>query len=359
MVPGCRLPLHTTLPVLAQLVAQPMGLTASCPARANTTYASVRMQVALQLLGHSHQRHRGARKQRLTAATLCNILLALAAACPGAATPALLSRLWAVWSAWLLPTTTAAHAAGVAWAVGRLGVQPPQAFARALLQQLVVAPEGAQAQHVAAVLLQAKADAWPVHKQHVVALIGTMLQQQAAELTGMLQAALAAPHHQQQFAEPLSVHSIGCGHLGLCYCGVGAGGSTCSNNLPGASGLQARCGSGSSDDSGSTCSVAAAARLFGLANHRLKSYEEAAACVAAWCDVLPQQPVQLAVRLYSRASELLPAEQRCVVQAHVRRLRIASGESSSPPATAATAAAATAAGAAPLCLAAATGSSSS
>jgi hypothetical protein len=234
-------------------------------------------------------------------------------------------------------------------------VQPPQAFAKALLQQLAMAPEGAQAQHVAAVLLQAKADDWQVHTQHVVSLIGSMLQQQADELTGMLQAAIAAPQQPQHFAEPVGVHSIGCGHLGVCHCGVGAGAGTYSSGLHGASSLQAKSlSSSSSDDSSSTCSGAAtAARLYGLANHRLKGYVKAAACVAAWCDVLPQQQVQLAARLYRRASELLPAEQQCVVQAHVRRLRIASEQEASPPATGVAAA-----GAAPLCLATTTGSSS-
>lgn len=316
-------------------------------------HACVQMQVALQLLGHRHQRHKGARQQRLTAATLCNILLALAVACPEAATPVLLSRLWAVWSAWLLPTTTAAHAAGVAWAAGRLGVQPPQAFAGALLQQLTVVPEGVQAQHVAAVLLQAKLGAWQVHKQHVVLLTGTMLQQQAAGLAGMRQAAAAGPQQQQhqQLAEAVGANSMRCEHLGVCHCGACAGGSTYSSGQPGASSLQPRyvSGSSSSTDSGSTCSGPAAARLYGLANHRLKGYVRAAACAAAWCDVLPQKHLQLAAQLYSRASELLPADERLDMQAHVHMLRSALMKSSSPPSTAA--AAAVLAAAAPLHLA--------
>lgn len=237
-------------------------------------------QVVLQHLSNkpSSRRRRAARKQWLTARTLCSVLLALTVACPEAANPALLSLLWTAWSAWLLPTTTPAQAAAVAWAVGRLGVQPPPGFAQGLLQQLVVAAEDAQLQHLAAVLLEAQRGGWQQAQQQVPRLLQAMLRKQEAELQSCQVVGALSPAVLQP-----------------CSCGGGVGSSSSSSS-----------------------------RLYyGQANHRLKGWVTAAAACAAWREALPLPQLQRAVEVYTSVVAGTPAEQGCAVEAYLQALRAA------------------------------------
>lgn len=222
----------------------------------------------------SSRRRRATVKQRLTARTLCSVLLALAVACPEAATPALLSLLWTAWSAWLLPTTTPAQAAAVASAVGRLGVQPSPEFAQGLLQQLVVAAEDAQLQHIAAVLLEAQHGGWQQTQQQVPRLLQAVLRKQEAELQS----------------------SEGVGALGpvLQSCSCGGGVSSSGSRL----------------------------LYYGQANHRLKGWVTAAAACAAWRGALPAPQLQRAVEVYTSVLARMPNdEQGGAVEAHLQSLR--------------------------------------
>lgn len=264
----------------------------------------VLQQVVLQQLSQqprARRRRTAQQQQRPTAATLCSVLLALAVACPDAATPALLSVLWTAWSSWLLPMTTPAHAAGAAWAMGRLGVQPPQGLAQGLLQQLVMAAGDAQLQHLAAVLLEAKRGGWQVQQQQVSMLAAVVLEKQAAELLAARQTAGVCGEGRRQ-----------------CDCVAAATAATAQQPLAQHGGLGVG-GNGSSSSSG------AADRLYyGLANHRLKHWASAGAAVAAWCDLLPLQQLRSAVHLYSSCMEVLSvAEERGAVEAHLLVMRAA------------------------------------
>lgn len=271
------------------------------------------LQVVLQQLSQQPipRRFRTAPKQRVTAATLCNMLLALAVACPDAATPSVLSAVWTAWSSWLVPMTTPAHAAGAAWAMGRLGVQPPQDLAQGLLQQLGMAAGDAQLQHLATVLLEARRGGWQVEPQQVWMVMAALLEKQAAELSG-LQVQLGVQGGQQLWGEPA------------------AGGSGAADDLQGRHAQQSRmhgfgddlssvavgCAVREGEGGGGSSSIAAA-RLFGLANHRLKAWVMGAAAAAAWCDVMPLPTLQVAVQMYSRCVEVLSAEQQGAVEAHL------------------------------------------
>jgi len=272
------------------------------------------VQVLLQRLGHTISQQ--GPRERFTATTLCSVLLALTVACRAAATPAVLSGLWATWSAWLLPSTTPAHAAAVAWAVGGLGVQLPQDFVTGLLQQLTVAVGEAPLQHVAAVLLQAKRGHWAVQEQQVVLLLQHVLLRQAAELQQEQQQQQQQQHttgadtavdlqHSQPFPVLEGSVSGRTEWRGAAADSMGSGVSTAHISKE----TLSRCSSST-----------AGARLFGLANHRLKSWVAVAAAVAAWCDALPVQQLHLAVRLFSHMVEGLPREQSQALQAHVQVL---------------------------------------
>jgi hypothetical protein len=239
----------------------------------------VLLQVVSQHLSSkpSSRRRRAAVKQRLTARTLCSVLLALAVAVPEAATPALLSLLWTAWSAWLLPTTTPAQAAAVASAVGRLGVQPSREFAQGLLQQLVVAAEDAQLQHLAAVLLEAQRGGWQQTQQQVPRLLQAVLRKQEAELQSCEAVGALGPVVQS------------------CSCGGGVSSSNSSRLL-----------------------------YYGQANHRLKGWVTAAAACAAWREALPLPQLQRAVEVYTSVLARMPNdEQGGAVEAHLQSLRAA------------------------------------
>jgi hypothetical protein len=259
------------------------------------------LQVLLQHVSHQPSNRRLRRKQpkqRLTATTLCSVLLALAVVCPEAATPALLSLLWSAWSAWLLPMTTPAQAAAVAWAVGRLRVQPSKDFAQGLLQQLAVAAgdSSVQLHHLAMVLAEAKQGDWQVQPQQARGLLQAVLRKQAAELLDVQQ--------QQQQEATACEQSQGASSPGRS-CGCDSKVSSSQVVL----------------DRSSNSSSAAAARLYGLANHRLRGWVTAGAAVVAWSDAMSLPQLQLAVDLYSSVGALLPAGQQGAVEAHLKALQ--------------------------------------
>lgn len=297
--------------------SQRVSLCLSC-VLCHTTQPSLPFpQVVLQHVGH--QSRRQGRRHRITSATLCSVLLAFAVACPAAATPDLLSRMWSSWAAWLLPSTTPAQAAAVAWAVGRLQVQPSQALAQGLLQQVAVAAADTQLQHVAAVLLQVREGAWQVQRQQVQTLLATILQRQAAELAAAgVFVGDAETQHQLQRAWSGQ-------RLAGCMCGGRANNSQGIPLLhaPSSTAAACLCGGGGS-------SSASASSSYGLANHRLKGWLTAAAAAAAWSDALSPQQLQSAVQMNSAvcaSSGLLAlttsAEQQ--LQAHLQALTTASG----------------------------------
>lgn len=193
--------------------------------------------------------------------------------------------------------TTPAQAAAVAWAVGRLGVQPSQEFAQGLLQQLAVTAgdSSAQFQHLAVVLLEVKQGGWQVRPQSAQGLLQAVLHKQAVELLELQQQQQHARAGEQ--LQPTSALSLG----QPCSCDGKVSNSQIELEL-------------------SSSSSTAAARLYGLANHRLKGWVTASAALAAWSDIMSLSQLQLAVDLYSSVEAMLPAEQQGAAEAHLKVL---------------------------------------
>lgn len=272
--------------------------------RGTPQLASRLHQVVLQRL--SHQTRPAAQRHRLTATTLCNVLMALVVACPAAATPPLMARLWAAWSTWLLPTTTPAQSAAVAWATAQLPhVQVPQAFVQGLVQQLAVTAGEADLQHLAIVVLQAKQGCWPVQQQHMQVLLGHMLQKQAAELSAVVQGQACA-HQAGGVSSSSAGDAVWCANMRTSEESSSTTSSTKSSSS----------GSGS---------VATTAVLFGWSNHRLKAWGTAAAAAAAWRHIMSPEELRSALRVNTACVAVLPSsrELRLRMHAHIKVLEAA------------------------------------
>jgi hypothetical protein len=243
------------------------------------------------------RRQQPSRQPRLTATTACNVLLALAVACPGAATPQLLSRLWAVWGSWLLPQTTPAHAAAAAWAVGRLRAPLPAQLAQGLCAQTLAAGDEASLLQVAQVLLRARQDAWDVDPAQLQALLALLLRKQADEVA-QLQAErqVVYQHRQQQQAQE----------------------DEGNGSIDNAAVSQARAAAAA--PGGPAALTAAAARLLGLANARLRACLAASAAAAAWAGLLSHGQRASALRLCQLYVPVLHASRQAVVQAYMGAL---------------------------------------
>jgi hypothetical protein len=225
------------------------------------------LQVALGML-------HGRRSQRTTAATLCNLLLALAASCPAAATPQLMHHIWASLSQ-LLHTVQPSHAAAVAWAASHnssSSLQPPPQLLQGLMQRVAVVAEDASQQQLAMLLLEAARAGWQLEQQPLQLLLSEMLRKQAAALSEGCSAACDVPgglgsttssSETQQSRQDLSSSQD--------VSSLASRGTCCSSNA---------------SSSSSSSSSSQAARLYGLANHRLKSSLAASGAAAAWAHAM-------------------------------------------------------------------------
>jgi hypothetical protein len=197
-------------------------------------------------------------------------------------------------------------------------------LAQGLLLQLGMAAGDSQLQHLATVLMEARRGGWQVEPQQVWMVLSAMLERQVAELSAV-QAQLGVQGGQQLWDE------------------AGAGVCCPADDPQGRHAQQSRMHGGSSDyisstpvgcagresEGGGGSSGVAAARVFGLANHRLKAWVMAAAAAAAWCDVMPLQTLQVAVHMYSRCVEVLSTEQRGAVEAHLHVMQASCRQRSS------------------------------
>jgi hypothetical protein len=222
-----------------------------------------------------HQREAGTtRRARFTPTTLCNLLLALATACPDAATPPMLSRVWAIWADYLLPQTSPGHAATGAWAARRLQERPPPRLVSGWCGQVLAAADEASLLHVAQLLLHSREGAWLVEPQQVYALLAVLLNRQAGEVAQLQRQQQQHEGEQQQQQQQ-----------------------------------------GSSSE--------ASQRLYGRANHRLKACLAASAAAAAWAEVLTPRQRAAALWLCRQFADALHASRRHELQAHVQRLSAA------------------------------------
>lgn len=245
-----------------------------------------------------HQQQRQPSRKAATAATMVNILLALATSCPAAATPKLLRALWAAMQR-QVHTVTPAQAAAIAWATARLAKRatrecstkspawkPPGLLADSLLQRVLVEVDSASVGHLTVLLLGVRQADWVVDPSRVVAVVDELLEKQ----TSLLQM------QQQQQHVPSSVYIDSGEAEAAADAGLQHGdlpgqqqqlrkdmAGDPNNTRPRHSNCKAFQTSSRSKSSkgGSSDSSSTGARVFGLANHRLKAHLAATGALAA------------------------------------------------------------------------------
>lgn len=269
----------------------------------------------------------------VTASTITHLLLALSTSCPQAATEPLMSLVWA--KACKLCTRTGS-AAAVVWAGSQLSQQPARQQALHLFCAAADAAEAASLQQLVVLLQQLRVGGWPIEVERLQTLLHLLLNKQAAALASFVHAQEAAgiPRSnsgRRQLQQKQHSHGVSKPFVAGCctesetllQCSATTADSSSHEITAGCDkrsssrGTPIQCSSSSADSPASGCrshsshtsSSHQAARLFGLANHRLKSVAAATAAAAAWSEVMTPPLRALALQNAQQLMQLHACQQ--------------------------------------------------